>query len=495
MRDIMANKFIHYDVKKGVEYASVYTPQRVDGIKVNNPEYLGRVVNKEKGIYQSRARGIFQYTIEGGYCDMLIPSCLQDERYILDFGSSYIFYEMLKGSPYYAIIKESFPEFSDTLLTLIGYRVLEHKANSYALDWWEGDYVRILFPNAKLKSQRVSDLLKVIGQESLQRHFFKRYLSTITSCNKPVGLLIDSTALPNDIHFPLTALHTEFNTPSKEAKLILVVERTTNMPLFFRYTAGNIIDTSTLKETIRELSACGVKTEFAIVDAGYYSEGNIRELYSEKISFLTRVVPNRVMYKNLAVEHLADLLTSKYLIKYGERLLHIKRVEVPLFDNVAYAYIAIDLGRRNEESYKYVVSALEDKVAPEEIDEKLKTKGMFILISSEKIATGEILPLYYSRQAIEQIFDINKNNVELLPLRCHSEETFRGHLMLSFLSSVAYLVAQNRLKGSAFNPIGAFAALRNLKCKVYDKKLLVKEPTKKMKEIANIMNLTLPTAL
>ena len=53
--------------------------------------------------------------------------------------------------------------------------------------------------------------------------------------------------------------------------------------------------------------------------------------------------------------------------------------------------------------------ALDDKkVDADEIDEKAKTKGMFVIISSENVATSEILPLYYMRQTIEQVFDIYK---------------------------------------------------------------------------------------
>jgi hypothetical protein len=39
----MANSFIHYKVTNGVEYASIFTPRRDNGKKVNDPEYLGCV--------------------------------------------------------------------------------------------------------------------------------------------------------------------------------------------------------------------------------------------------------------------------------------------------------------------------------------------------------------------------------------------------------------------------------------------------------------------
>lgn len=56
--------------------------------------------------------------------------------------------------------------------------------------------------------------------------------------------------------------------------------------------------------------------------------------------------------------------------------------------------------------------------------------GVFILLSSEDMGAEEILPLYYTRQQIEQVFDIGKNNADLLPLRLQNEDAFRGHLML-----------------------------------------------------------------
>jgi transposase len=56
--------------------------------------------------------------------------------------------------------------------------------------------------------------------------------------------------------------------------------------------------------------------------------------------------------------------------------------------------------------------------------------------------TSEILPLYYTRQQIEQIFDIGKNYADLLPLRVQSEDTFRGHLMLTFMATAILQMLQ-----------------------------------------------------
>jgi hypothetical protein len=75
----MAKSFIHHDVKNGILYASVYKPQRLNGKKDNAPEYLGRVIDEAKGIYRSRDRGVFTYSLENGYGDVVGPQNLFHE--------------------------------------------------------------------------------------------------------------------------------------------------------------------------------------------------------------------------------------------------------------------------------------------------------------------------------------------------------------------------------------------------------------------------------
>jgi len=505
---MMAKSFIHYKNAGGVEYASVFTPRRENGKKVNDPEYLGRVVDKENGIYQNRKRGLFMYNLENGYSDIpanidvnaFLLSPPKKEKLILDFGDAYCLYTALKSCGLYEIIKAIAPGQEDTIMSLLGYKLLVGTANCYAEDWWEGSYVRLLFPNAKLRSQRLSELYRLLGDEYVHRDFFKNYLRMFCP-NKQVGVLIDSTGLPNDINFPLTAINTHNGVTSNETRLLLVVDRKTEMPLFFRYNTGNIVDVTTLRSTIAEMEAMGIKTDYAIVDAGYYSENNIRSLYGngddeKTIPFLTRLGTNLKLYKRLVLEHAADLAQSKYMLMQRDRLLSVKRVEVDLFGNTGYAYVSLDHARREDEIYRYAKSAIGDKeTSYEEMDTAIKSKGLFVLISSEMIETKDVLPLYYTRQAVEQIFDVSKNYAELLPLRVHSEETFRGHLMLSFIATVVYLQINRMLKGATFNAEGAFLILKNQKCKVFEDHILPKETNKKMNEIYKKLNIVSPICL
>ena len=56
--------YIAYDVKNGVEYAKLYTSRRTGSRTFKEHSNLGRVLDKERGIYQNRERGVFAYSLE-----------------------------------------------------------------------------------------------------------------------------------------------------------------------------------------------------------------------------------------------------------------------------------------------------------------------------------------------------------------------------------------------------------------------------------------------
>jgi hypothetical protein len=488
----MTNGFIRYENKNGIEYASVYKAKRIGSKKTNDIEWLGRVMDKEKGVYKSRERGTFTFSFEDGIVEHEQQTA---EKLILDFGDSYFLDMMLEKDGFKSILIAAFGGMADTIMSLLFYRSLQGGASYYAQDWWEGSYTRVLYPNATLSSQRVSEVLRTLGDETLQRAFFKEYLRYVAPrCG--CGVLVDSTGLPNDIRFPLTAINSHGGEISNEARLVLVLDKKSGMPIYFRYAAGNIVDVSTLDTTLKEVREYGIDVQHAIVDAGYYSEKNIRALQGSGISFVMRMVSNRKKYKDLISEYADDIENAKYFVKYRDRLVYIKCVEIDLFGNPGYAYIAEDIDRKHDEVKKYVKGALDNKdISADDMNEAIRNKGLFVLVSSDAVDTKEILPLYYTRQTIEQVFDIEKNNADLLPLRVHGLEGFRGHLLLSFMASVAYLLVNKALERSDYCALGAYRVLRNLKCKVFDKKIIVQEANKKMNDIAKHVKVEYPKVL
>ena len=60
----------------------------------------------------------------------------------------------------------------------------------------------------------------------------------------------------------------------------------------------------------------------------------------------------------------------------------------------------------------------------------------------------------------------------MLPLRTQSEETFRGHLVLSFIASVIVKMLQEKVKDTSFNPESMPFSLRDQKCMVFDDRVI-----------------------
>ena len=81
--------------------------------------------------------------------------------------------------------------------------------------------------------------------------------------------------------------------------MIMVIDRVTHMPLYFRLVAGNIADVSTLTTTFNLAKNFGLNPTMTVMDAGYYSFENIRSLCSQGISFLTRLPAGRKLHKNV----------------------------------------------------------------------------------------------------------------------------------------------------------------------------------------------------
>lgn len=500
--------YIRYITKNnGQEYASLADTSR-NGKQVNQQyiSNLGKVVDKANGIFKSRERGLFRYTLEEGFTDLpdtYIPArdIIESERLILDFGDSFFLDKYLNAQSFAPAFRSALPAQSDTLFALLFYRILaDKKACCYADAWYHGNYASILFPKAKLQSQRISEFLAEIGEEWVQRAFFNQYYQCLYGKGSTTGILIDSSGLPNASKMSITQISNHNGDISLEARLIYVLDRKTGMPIYFRYCSGNVIDVSTLCTTLAELGEQGIYVDYAIVDAGYFSEGNVKELYKHQVKFIVRLAPNRKLFKEVAEERLPGLKTPEHAIRYGNRLLFIEKVAVDIYGNDGYAYIGVDMDSYNQQMKRATFDALDDKLSPEEMNRKVSRLGLFMIVASENIPVEEVLPLYYTRQQIEQVFDVGKNDADLLPIRVQSEKTFRGHLMLTFLATIVLQklqrdIIQKRKKKDKMNPEGALIVLRNQKCKVYKNAIVPQEAVKCINDIYRLLGIECPTKI
>lgn len=498
--------YIHYDEKpNGAIYACIYESYRDKGkVKTRRGENLGRVIDKNNNIF--RQKGVtYQYVLGEGRRDVpdtALPkeSTIPDtEKLILDFGDAWFLEEYISRQSFYKSIKNVLPEDSDTVFALIFYRLLTNKgASCHAKIWYEGNYSYLSFPKADLTSQNISKVLKMLGNEDVQRHFFEEYLSSIYGDNEATGILIDSTGVPNATKMDITQISNHNGDINREVRLIYVIDRNNGMPIYFRYVAGNIIDVTTLITTVSEVEQYGISVNHAILDAGYFSEKNVAELFNCGIPFMTRLAPNKPVFKEAAVGNLDDLMSKKYAYRYGERLVFIKKVKVNICEHDAYVYLCIDEDMYLMQHKKTILNALDDMKDSDETDTAIKKLGTFAILTSEEMPEDKILPLYYTRQQVEQVFDITKNYADLLPIRVQNEAAFAGHLLISFMATVIMqklqqdLIKRRSKKARTLNAESIMIYLRNQKCKVYKDYAIPQEARKEVNAIYEIFEVKVP---
>jgi len=112
--------------------------------------------------------------------------------------------------------------------------------------------------------------------------------------------------MPNQIHFPFNTWGYNDGGIDKQIRLLLWLIKDFSATLFqisprkHRWCISSYHD-------IEELKKYDIKSSFALVDAGFYSEDNIKELNSGVIDFLTRLPARTKLYKDLIKEVMADI--------------------------------------------------------------------------------------------------------------------------------------------------------------------------------------------
>ena len=464
---------------------------------------LGRVIDREKNIFYSKEKGLFKYDLVNdqylpapeGYSKPVRKPRLKVASSIrsLIFGDSWFLNDRFEKSGLKNIIRNCFADKADSICSLMFYYLLVELSNSHAQTWLDHNYAKLLFPSADLSSQRISELLEYIGEEGRLQGFFEEYFRWfISRCQngKLDHILIDSTGMPNSIHFHLTAVSNHNGQISEEVRLIYVVQQKTGLPIYLRYIPGNVIDVTTIKRTIAEMHNLGMDTKFAIMDAGYSSEENIDAFYDQAISFLLRLQPNRKLYKKIVSENLADIAKNGTLIKQNGRLLIVQRVACQLNEKIdskgkiiekghaAYAYLCVDRERQALEELKLIEKVKTDKLAVDRYVQEVEKKGIFVLVSKRRISPDKVIETYYTRQQIEQVFDLCKNYAKLLPLSVQKESTLRGHLMMTFVATILLKLIQAELPNGTESIKALLREFGYLSCKLYDKELVTSELSK-----------------
>ena len=471
--------------------------------------YLGKALDKEAGIYKNAARGIFKFDCTTGDISAVPENFMEEKtpekkiysRVSVDFGDSFFLNEFLYKSGMMSIVDQLDCKNLDTLHAMILFYTLSSISNSDATYWYKGNIVSLLYPNANLSSQRISEFLAEIGKDENRIRFQIEYIKHITKYyDKDKNILVDSTGLPNSINFRFTRKNIHNGKLSNEIRLIFVVQKSTGLPLFYYVVPGNVVDVNTLETIFYHLEAMDIDIDSCILDAGFNSCSNYDLFYDlnshqKKIGFIIRIKSNFKQYNDIIKESLEDLEKRENLVKYEDRYLFVIKKQIFVGSenkNPAWIYLGLDIARKNDEYKSLVKKAKNKNLSNDDVFAALQSEGLFGILSNLDISCEEILPAYYQRQAAEQIFDFAKNYTKLLPLRICTEDTFQGHLLLSYIATCSVKLIQLRLKVANLFYASRLVHMRNQKCTIYKNFIIPDVAPKEVNEVYKCFNILYP---
>ena len=292
---------------KGTEKQYVYAKEsKREGSKVTTRyTYMGKVADRELEVIYTPERGFFTFDCKtrqygeppAGFVYPQEPG----ENMAMAFGGAFFLNAFLHKTGMMDLI-DSLPFGNkDSIRALVLFYVLCPLASCYAEQWYDAGIARLLYPQARLASERISELLAAVGTgDSVQNYLERQAAWVLGHLNPDRNILVDSTALENSVSIPLSRPGVHNGKVEIAVRFIAVVQRG-GMPLFFKPVTGSTVDVSTLPFVLETMQGMGIDVESCRMDAGYTCGSNLDISYDEnhkcKIDYITIVKSNNVQLK------------------------------------------------------------------------------------------------------------------------------------------------------------------------------------------------------
>lgn len=138
--------------------------------------------------------------------------------------------------------------------------------------------------------------------------------------------MIDSTALPTSINSSINAFGYSSGNIEQNVTCLILVDKESSLPIYFRAIGGDIADISTVKTTIAEINKLVLDSDSAILDAGFCSKENLQFMCEENIDFITRLPKSHKIFSEM-VSEIGNIESSRNAFWYGERMVFIKTIK------------------------------------------------------------------------------------------------------------------------------------------------------------------------
>lgn len=321
---------------------------------------------------------------------------------------------------------------------------------------------------------------------------------------------------------------------------------------YYRLYRGNIPDIKTIDNFVDEMKGWKFSFKKTILDRGYMSMNNIHRLHVDLKADVMGMIPSTFSVFTKAVSRAKESLAmdSEHYIDdqqvygdtYPENITY--TVDDKDFEMYAYIHVYFSEARKDDETRKLheelkdkiialnldfangkisyndavnrnfsanhkkcikVIKLPRRKVKFEKdnaaIDEALANAGFFCILTTEQMKAADAILKYRTRDGVERVFNILKNDIGFKRCDVKTDETLQGKVFCMMLgtmivSTIREKMRQARNDGKINRKLTYHKLIKELEC-VYSfkvgKETLWSEISERQKSIFDILGIDLPT--
>ncbi len=420
---------------------------------------------------------------------------------------------------------------SKTVLALSYGRVIRGLAMQNMADWYESTWPYHHTRDLPLSSGGISRLLTEIGQSRLQDKLAS-YLVRQLESRRTILYDITSVTSYSELIKLLEWGYNRDHNNLPQINLSVILDKQEGIPLSYEIYPGSITDVQTLFNTIKKLSAIGIKYFTIILDRGFYSLENINHLIEANADFVIAVPQKYKEVNQLMSRVWKEIDHTQYLEKYGGDIFFVKEVDIVAGTHTLKGFCYYNPGRATQEKdnfYRKLVdikkelekltvdksvrrqaaeiagkhfeyfsldttsAKLKVTIKDKAVSRVLNKKGLYLIAYRGDYDWECCLAAYKEKDLIERGFNILKNDLELSTPGVHKNETLKGIVFINLLALIIRMKIMNILKQAELTKEYSFEKmllqLEKIKAVVYDNgKVIITELTKKQKEILEAFN-------
>lgn len=347
---------------------------------------------------------------------------------VKDYGS----YQLVKALNADVIesLKKYFPEKWKEIICSSMIRFIYHSPVKLWKHYYDHGYISDFFPGAHLSDSSCTEWMRSIGG---QREKIAAFLRSVSSGSE--FILMDTThvtSLSNNIDISKKGYNNNFDF-DPQVNLFYIFSTDKQIPVYYRLIPGNIREIKAMKLSIKE---SGLKKIVIIGDKGFYSDDNVKELQSEKLSYILPLKRNNqlIRYNRLKTSDKKNL--DGYFIFNERPIWYYSRKKG---DQTIILYLDEQAAYKEQKDYLLRIENKYEDYTQENFYEKQFSFGTLAIATNiKKVVPKEIYENYKTRASVEQAFDAYKNLIHADKTYMQGTEQMEAWSFINYLALVFY---------------------------------------------------------